>query len=212
MTCSSATGCSSSIWPGGSAVCGRLPHLRRPPLDLLPLEAPGRPARARGAAPARAAAAADAQPALGAGRGADRRLRARRIPASGRAGSPPSWRAQRWGGLVVSHNGVWRCLRRHGLNTRQKRLSLVAGYRAPYEPPREPAPEPHVEAERPGELVGIDCFYVGRLHGTQRRRLAADRDRRRLLASPGPSSSSARSGNPSPAQTSQARPPRRHAS
>jgi transposase len=28
-------------------------------------------------------------------------------------------RRERWGGLVVSHNGVWRCLRRHGLNTRQ---------------------------------------------------------------------------------------------
>lgn len=73
----------------------------------------------------------------------------------------------RWGGLVVSHNGVWRCLCRHGLSTRRKRLSLVAGYRAPYEPPREPAPERHVEASRPGELVGFDCFFVGRLHGTK---------------------------------------------
>jgi transposase InsO family protein len=74
---------------------------------------------------------------------------------------------ERWGGLLVSHNGVWRCLRRHGLNTRAKRLSLVAGYAAPYEPPREPEPERHVEAERPGELVGMDCFYVGRLAGTK---------------------------------------------
>jgi transposase InsO family protein len=73
----------------------------------------------------------------------------------------------RWGGLIVSANGVWRCLRRHGLNTRAKRLSLVAGYAAPYEPPRPAAVEQHVEAERPGELVGFDCFYVGRLHGTR---------------------------------------------
>jgi transposase InsO family protein len=73
----------------------------------------------------------------------------------------------RWGGIVVSHNGVWRCLRRHGLNTRAKRLALVAGYAAPYQPPREPEPERHVEAERPGELVGIDCFFVGRLSGTK---------------------------------------------
>ena len=70
----------------------------------------------------------------------------------------------RWGGLSVSANGVWRCLRRHGLNTRAKRLALVAGYAAPYEPPRAPALERHVEAERPGELVGFDCFFVGRLH------------------------------------------------
>jgi len=76
-------------------------------------------------------------------------------------------RREKWGGLVVSPNGVWRCLRRHGLNTRGKRLSLVAGYRAPYEPPREPAPEPHIEVSRPGELVGVDCFYVGRLRGTE---------------------------------------------
>jgi transposase InsO family protein len=73
----------------------------------------------------------------------------------------------KWGGIVVSANGVWRCLRRHGLNTRHKRLSLVAGYRAPYEPPREPAPELHIEVDRPGELVGFDCFYVGRPKGTE---------------------------------------------
>ena len=64
----------------------------------------------------------------------------------------------------MSANGVWRCLRRHGLNTRAKRLSLVAGYAAPYEPPRSAPVEQHVEAERPGELVGFDCFFVGRLH------------------------------------------------
>jgi transposase InsO family protein len=73
----------------------------------------------------------------------------------------------RWGGLRVSHNGVWRCLCRHGLSTRRKRLSLVAGYRAPYQPPHVHEPERHVEAERPGELVGVDCFFVGRLHGTK---------------------------------------------
>jgi transposase InsO family protein len=73
----------------------------------------------------------------------------------------------KWGGIVVSHNGVWRCLCRHGLNTRAKRLSLVAGYRAPYQPPRAPQPEPHIEVERPGELLGFDCFFVGRLKGTQ---------------------------------------------
>jgi transposase InsO family protein len=72
-----------------------------------------------------------------------------------------------WRGLIVSPNGVYKALGRHGLNTRAKRLALVAGYRAPYVPPRDPVPEPHVETSRPGELVGIDCFFVGRLHGSK---------------------------------------------
>lgn len=73
----------------------------------------------------------------------------------------------KWGGIVVSQNGVWRCLRRHGLNTRARRLALVAGYRAPFEPERVAEPERHVEACRPGELVGMDAFFIGRLHGTK---------------------------------------------
>lgn len=76
-------------------------------------------------------------------------------------------RREKWGGIVVSPNGVWKVLCRHGLNTRAKRLGLVAGYAAPYEPPRDPGPEQHIDADRPGELVGIDCFFVGRLKGTK---------------------------------------------
>lgn len=72
-----------------------------------------------------------------------------------------------WGGLIVSPNGVYKTLVRHGLNTRAKRLALIAGYAAPYEPPREPEPEPHIDVNHPGELVGIDCFFVGRLHGAK---------------------------------------------
>jgi transposase InsO family protein len=74
---------------------------------------------------------------------------------------------ERWGGIVISPNGVWRILRRHGLSRRMARLSLVAGYAAPPEPEgREPEPERHVEVDHPGELVGFDCFHVGRLSGT----------------------------------------------
>ncbi len=59
---------------------------------------------------------------------------------------------EKWGGLKISPNGIWRVLKRHGLNTRRRRLALVAGYAAVYE--RKP-------------LVGLDCFYVGRLSGTK---------------------------------------------
>jgi transposase len=74
---------------------------------------------------------------------------------------------EKWGGIIVSPNGVWRVLCRHGLNTRAKRHGLVAGYAAPYEPPRDPGPDQHIEVDVPGELVGIDCFYVGQLRGTR---------------------------------------------
>ena len=73
----------------------------------------------------------------------------------------------KWGGIIVSPNGVWKVLCRHGLNTRAKRYALVAGYAAPYEPPRDPGPAQHIDVAEPGELVGIDCFYVGRLRGTE---------------------------------------------
>jgi transposase len=86
-----------------------------------------------------------------------------------------------WGGLVVSANGVWRCLRRHGLNTRAKRLSLVAGYAAPYEPPRSAPVEQHVEAGRPGELVGFRLLLRRAVAQHEADCLAIDRDRRLLL-------------------------------
>jgi transposase len=73
----------------------------------------------------------------------------------------------KWGGILVSPNGVWKVLCRHGLNTCAKRLGLIAGYAAPYEPPRDLGPERHIDVTRPGELVGFDCFFVGRLQGTK---------------------------------------------
>jgi transposase InsO family protein len=75
---------------------------------------------------------------------------------------------KRWGALRISANGVWRVLRRHGLNTRSRRLALVAGYAARYERrPPTTEPERHIEASTPGELVGVDCFFIGRLSGTK---------------------------------------------
>src|SRR3954469_15413808 len=75
---------------------------------------------------------------------------------------------EKWGGIRISEHGVWRVLRRVGLNTRSKRLALIARHRDPYE--RQPdlsPPERHIDATEPGEKVQFDCFFVGRLSGTR---------------------------------------------
>ena len=75
---------------------------------------------------------------------------------------------EKWGGLRISEHGVWRVLRRFGLNTRNKRLALIARHQDPYErKPDEAPPERHIDASRPGEKVQLDCFFVGRLAGTK---------------------------------------------
>jgi transposase InsO family protein len=75
---------------------------------------------------------------------------------------------EKWGGIRISEHGVWRVLCRVGLNTRSKRLALIARHRDPYErKPDLPPPERHIDAQVPGEKVQLDCFYVGRLSGTK---------------------------------------------
>ena len=74
----------------------------------------------------------------------------------------------KWGGILLSPSSVWRVLGRHGLGTRTKRLSLVAGYAAPPQPPSpQHRPQMHIQAQRPGELVQFHCFHVGRLSGSK---------------------------------------------
>jgi transposase len=74
---------------------------------------------------------------------------------------------ERWGAIAISGNGVWRVLRRHGLQHRRMRLALVAGVMAPPQPRPAPPPERHLRVDHPGELVQMDCFYIGRLSGTK---------------------------------------------
>jgi len=47
------------------------------------------------------------------------------------------------GGIVVSPNGVWKVLCRHGLNTRIKRLAPSPATRLPMRESRDPGPERH---------------------------------------------------------------------
>jgi hypothetical protein len=51
-----------------------------------------------------------------------------------------------WGLLEISPTGVYKVLIRRGLNTRRRRLSMVAGYAAPPEP--EPSSAPHRPSSR----------------------------------------------------------------
>jgi len=74
---------------------------------------------------------------------------------------------ERNGGFRVSANGVYRVLKRHGIQTRFLRNGLLAGYAAPPEPARDPEPERHIDVDHPGELVQFDCFCIGRLAGTK---------------------------------------------
>jgi len=77
-------------------------------------------------------------------------------------------RRRKWGGIRISENGVWSVLKRFNLNTRSKRLALIARHADPYE--RRPDHEPkalHIDASEPGEKVQMDCFYVGRLAGAK---------------------------------------------
>jgi transposase len=87
----------------------------------------------------------------------------------------------KWGGIRISEHGVWRVLRRLGLNTRSKRLALVARHRDPYERrPPLPQPERHIEASEPGAEGTARLLLRRPPLGHQGHRLAVHRDRRRL--------------------------------
>lgn len=79
-----------------------------------------------------------------------------------------------WGGYLISHWGVYKALLRLGLQRRAARLrryellqaratGLLTEYTRELVEAR-PA-QAQVQASQPGELVGIDTFYVGRLKG-----------------------------------------------
>jgi transposase InsO family protein len=75
---------------------------------------------------------------------------------------------EKWGGIGISENGVWSVLKRFNLNTRSKRLALIARHADPYErKPEIPPKELHIDACEPGQKVQMDCFYVGRLSGSK---------------------------------------------
>jgi hypothetical protein len=99
-------------------------------LDVLRVEAPGRPSRVGDTAPARAPAPADARRLAADDRGTDSELcdcASRVWCAQGRGRARPT----EVGRDRRLTKGACKILRRHGLNTRAKRLALVADYARP---------------------------------------------------------------------------------
>ena len=81
------------------------------------------------------------------------------------------------GAGAISEHGVWRVLRRFNLNTRAKRLALVARHADPYERrPEIPPPERHIDALSPARRCRWTAFSsVGfRARGTVWQYTAAD--------------------------------------
>jgi hypothetical protein len=120
MTCCTAFVYGPSPSPTSSATSGRRVGHGDPSLDLLPLEAPAGPPRPRDAA------ARERRPPRMANQ-TSVPVEQRVVPfALGHPGFGPARIAAelsqpRWGELQLSANGVWRVLRRHGLNTRARR-------------------------------------------------------------------------------------------
>lgn len=82
-------------------------------------------------------------------------------------------------GIKTSPSRVWRTLTRHRINTRQLRYQLLEAHRQPHDPQIIVASRPHppgsLQAERPGDLIQFDCFYVGSFKET---RLGQDKQTR----------------------------------
>jgi transposase InsO family protein len=76
-----------------------------------------------------------------------------------------------YGARRVSATGAYKILRRHGLRTRWERLARLEGAAlatlglVTERSARRLAKQRHVEAERPGDLVCLDGFYIGNLKG-----------------------------------------------
>jgi transposase InsO family protein len=77
-----------------------------------------------------------------------------------------------WGGWRISASGVYAILRRHSLQTRWERLTRLEAHAATdgllTERTRGRLVRPHVEAQRPGDLVCLDAFYIGKLKGVDK--------------------------------------------
>jgi hypothetical protein len=75
--------------------------------------------------------------------------------------------ARQVGRLVVSPNGIWRMLRRHGLSTRAARLGLVGGDAAGEPPSTAPVRGPSHQGGEPRSPGADGLICIGRLSGSK---------------------------------------------
>jgi transposase InsO family protein len=71
-------------------------------------------------------------------------------------------------GVTIAPVTIWRLLRRHRLGTRRARLAVLERCSAATTgllTERTVKPVRHVAARRPGDLLSLDTFYVGKLKG-----------------------------------------------
>lgn len=75
---------------------------------------------------------------------------------------------------VGSPSQVWRILVHHGINTRARRYAVMGTARGLTQADMAPTrPDPQrlyvgqLDADRPGDLVQLDCFHLGRLKGAK---------------------------------------------
>ena len=92
-----------------------------------------------------------------------------RCPTAGPQQMSDQLRRPCFGGWTISATGVYKILGRHGVRTRWERLARLEGAALEHlglvtERTRK-TPLRHVDARVPGELVCLDCFYVGHLKG-----------------------------------------------
>ena len=79
-----------------------------------------------------------------------------------------------YGHLKIGHTAVYGVLRRHDLHTKAKRLEWLRKscgqviLPSELERDRQASRNNHVEASYPGELVGLDTFYIGCIKGLGR--------------------------------------------
>ena len=81
---------------------------------------------------------------------------------------------EKYGYLKIGPTGVYGVLKRHNLNTKDERLQWIqelAGVvvnLSQIKRDKEERKRRHIETSYPGELIGIDTFYVGCLKGVGR--------------------------------------------